>query len=591
MTEEFSSERVAESRLRRARRWPVVLGVLGVVGFLFLFFLGSLELVHYTESTAFCSACHVMKPEVTVYENSPHARTECGTCHIGPGALPVVQAKLANVRYLYVYPLNLFPRPIESPIHSLRPVEYVCEQCHWPEKFYEDRLLVLNKYGADNANSLTQIALMMKTGGGLKIEGRGRGIHWHIENPVWYIAADEKRQSIPWVKAEFGGSTIEYLSTDSTLTPEQIAKAEKRKMDCVDCHNRATHVFRRPADALDDALARGLFPSDLPAIKNQGLTVLERTYATETEAATAIAAVEEFYRKYYPDVYAKREADVRAAVASLQAIFDRTQFPFMSVNWETHPDNIGHKDFPGCFRCHDGKHLSRDNQAIRLECNICHSIPQVADPGKPLPAIQISSAREPESHRRTTWLAEHRYIFDVSCIGCHTITNPGGSDNSSFCANSACHASQWKFAGLDAPKIRQLSAPPKVPSRGTPDPIPHPIGQRTDCTICHGVGKVHPSPENHASFKPDMCTSCHKPALQESSAPLAAPAGATPVAPRAGQPTPAPAPAGIMAIPHDLAGRDNCLMCHNPEGNIKPAPKDHVGRANETCQMCHKPKG
>jgi hypothetical protein len=102
---------------------------------------------------------------------------------------------------------------------------------------------------------------------------------------------------------------------------------------------------------------------------------------------------------------------------------------------------------------------------------------------------------------------------------------------------------------------------------------------------------VHPSPENHASFKPDMCTSCHKPALQESSAPIAAPAGATPVTPRAGQPTPAPAPAGIQAIPHDLAGRDNCLMCHNPEGNIKPAPKDHVGRANETCQMCHKPKG
>ena len=115
-----------------------------------------------------------------------------------------------------------------------------------------------------------------------------------------------------------------------------------------------------------------------------------RAYATEAEAAAAIAGVAETYKTQHPDIYAARQEDVETAVAGLQAIFDKTAFPFMNVNWESHTDNIGHKNFPGCFRCHDGKHLSEDNQAIRLECNICHSIPQVADPGPAAAADSVS---------------------------------------------------------------------------------------------------------------------------------------------------------------------------------------------------------
>lgn len=561
-----------------ANRWRSVLFILIGIIFLFAFFVGSLSAVEFTQSSRFCSTCHVMKPEVTVYRNSPHARTECGICHRGPGALPIVKAEMQNLRYLWVYPLNLYPKPIPSPIHSLRPVEVVCEQCHWPQKFYENRLVTLSRYGQDEANSLTQTALLLKTGGGRQDEGRGRGIHWHIENPVYYIATDEKRQEIPWVQAEFGGVVTEYLAADSNLTPEQIAQAEKRKMDCVDCHNRATHVFRRPAEALDEALANGTIPADLPAIKQQGTAVLERTYASEEEAARAVAAVTDFYRTTYPDVYAQRQADVQKAVAALQELFDQTQFPFMRVTWETHPNNIGHKDSPGCFRCHDGKHLSADNQAIRLECNICHSIPQVADPGKPLPALQITAMKEPESHRSTTWLSEHRVKFDASCTDCHTVDNPGGSDNSSFCSNSACHATEWQYVGLDAPKVRQLITPPEVPSKGVPGPIPHPIGPRTDCAICHGPDAVRPAPESHAGFAPDSCTSCHKPTLEES------PAVAVPATP-----TPEVSAGAAPVIPHDLAGRDDCLPCHDPASTIKPAPQDHVGRTIDACQLCHRP--
>ena len=334
----------------RRKRWPITLALLAGVAFLLLFFIVSTEVLHYTESTAFCSLCHVMKPEVTAYHNSAHARAECGTCHIGPGAVPAIQAKLANVRYLWVYPTNQYERPIPSPIHSLRPVEVVCEQCHWPEKFYADRVVVKNEFAPDEANSLTQVAFNIRTGGGEATQGYGRGIHWHIANPVYYIATDEDRQDIPWVSAEFGGVVTEFLAVDSNLTPEALATYEKRKMDCVDCHNRASHDFRRPAELLDEALAQGVLPS-LPFIKQQGVKVLEQQYATEEEAAGAIAAVETFYQNEQPAVYAEREGDVRAAVKVLQDIFDRTQFPFMNVTWESHQNNIGHKDFPGCFRC------------------------------------------------------------------------------------------------------------------------------------------------------------------------------------------------------------------------------------------------
>lgn len=669
---------------KRRRRWPWVLGGLAAIAGLFVFFIASIELLHYTESTAFCSLCHVMKPEYTAYAHSPHARADCGSCHIGPGALPAVQAKLANVRYLWVYPTNSYERPIPSPITSLRPVEVVCEQCHWPQKFYQDRLVVLPRYATDEANSLTQVALLLKTGGGQETAGLGRGIHWHIANPVYYIATDEKRQNIPWVQAEYNGKVTEYLATDSTLTPADIARAEKRKMDCVDCHNRASHNFRRPSDALDEALASGLIPADLPAIKQQGVTVLEQSYKTEAEAAQTIAAVADYYKNAYPDIYNNRRADVQKAVTELQAIFDRSAFPFMNVTWESHPNNIGHKDFPGCFRCHDGKHLSVDNQAIRLECNVCHGIPEVALPGQPAPTIlAVPATNEPDSHRSTTWLSEHRFQFDATCADCHTLDNPGGSDNSSFCSNSACHATVWRFAGLNAPKVRELAAPPALPVQGGPNPVPHPISATTDCTICHGPDAVRPYPAGHTSFTPDMCTGCHQAALQEGGvAPGAAPAiphklegmgecqnchaeggiepwpanhtafsndictnchkadqpGVVPGAARAvphqidggmvdckmchmeggirpwpathaaftpdlcgnchAMPASAAAPqapqedetAGPAAIPHDVAGREQCQTCHNPDGGPLPAPADHADRSNDSCQACHKPQ-
>ena len=585
LSEETLSPVEATPPKRRRRLWLWILGGIGVVAVMFAFFIASVELLHYTESAAFCSACHVMHPEFTAYENSPHARAECGTCHIGPGAMEAFKAKLANVRYLWVYPTGQYEKPIPSPIHSLRPVEVVCEQCHWPEKVYDDRLVVVSDYAADEENSLTTTSLLMKTGGGTEEAGMGRGIHWHIENPVYYIATDEKRQDIPWVKAEYDGKVTEYMSVSNPLTQEQIDSAEIRKMDCVDCHNRASHNFRRPNDAIDESISAGLIASDLPYIKQTGVEVLETVYETEDAAAAAIAGIPDFYKETYPDVYAERQSDIEQATTELQAIFDRTTFPFMNVTWESHTNNIGHKDFPGCFRCHDGQHLSEDNEAIRLECNICHAIPQVALPGQPAPVIStLPAGNEPESHHSTTWLAEHRYRFDATCTECHTTDDPGGTSNTSFCSNSACHGTEWKFAGLNAPGIRDLVAPPAEPGNGTPNPIPHPIGADTDCKVCHGPDGVHPFPAGHESFDVSMCVQCHTPtSTTGETGDVAQPtseatATSGDVAPAGGPP----------AIPHSLDGRDNCLACH-ATGGLKPYPADHEGRTVDQCQMCHMP--
>ena len=54
----------------------------------------------------------------------------------------------------------------------------------------------------------------------------------------------------------------------------------------------------------------------------------------------------------------------------------RIFFPEMKTDWRTHPNNIGHKDWNGCFRCHDGNHKAADGKKTiaASDCNSCHLI-------------------------------------------------------------------------------------------------------------------------------------------------------------------------------------------------------------------------
>ena len=518
--------------------------------------LGTLNLAFYTESTEFCTSCHVMDPEQTTHLNSPHANVGCGTCHIGPGVSAIVESKIASLRYLWEYPTGNYPRPIPSPIKTLRPAKVVCEQCHWPEQFYSDRLIQISHFAEDEANTRTNIYLAMKTGGGSARQGLGRGIHWHIENAVWYIATDEKRQEIPWVRVDWlDGTSTEYVSKDSTLTADQIAKADKRRMDCVDCHNRATHIFRSPEEAVDQAMAEGRIGSDLPFIKQQGMESLNAAYnAQKKEDGLQIIAdrLTAFYRQ---NAASAPQDKVQQAIAALQGIYNLTHFPAMQVDWQTHPDNIGHKDFPGCFRCHDGKHFSAQGEAIRLECNICHTLPQVSLAGQPVPSIPLARAvPEPESHKKTTWLSEHRVAFDATCAGCHDVGNAGGSDNTSFCSNSACHGAKWTYAGLDAVSIARPTASPMPPT-----PVPTRPATATPTAELPTPTAVPPT----ATAQATVAAPTTEPSPAAEASPTAIPATPTALPPTA-TPIATPAAAAAPSFASDILPifQKKCITCH-----------------------------
>lgn len=597
----------------RADRWRLYLFG-GVIVFAVgnALFAGGVTVWEYTNSPQFCgTVCHQNVPEYTAYQISPHARVACVDCHLGQESfLMAVPRKAREARHIVFAVTQKYETPIY--VKTLRPARFTCERCHYPEKFSTDSLRELRRYARDEKNTETRIYLVMKIGGGSKREGLGKGIHWHIENEVWYIATDPLKQEIPYVRqVDEDGRITEYFDVSAELPPDFVSKNSDKlhRMDCIDCHTRISHLFRSPDRAIDEAIARRLIDRDIPSIKLKGAEVLEASYSSHEEAIAAIQRLEQWYQANYVDWYQdpRNQSKLKAAIAQLQRIYKQTVFPDMGVGWQTHPDNVGHTEFPGCFRCHDGKHVSPQQTTIRLECNICHSIPAVVQEGQPAPAIALEKPAEPESHLDSNWLARHRFEFDQTCAMCHDISNAGGSDNSSFCANSACHATEWKYVGLNAPAIRKLSEPKRATreTAGAPPQVPHPIGPRTDCRLCHGPDKVRPYPESHAAFEPTTCTDCHPAIATELMPPAQGEPTPTPVAvlspmltseavsatvtPITPGPTALPTAGGPPAIPHPLEGRSDCLICHAVDSVIRPAPADHEGRANDLCQACHRP--
>jgi nitrate/TMAO reductase-like tetraheme cytochrome c subunit len=352
----------------------------GSIVLLFLFVFSSYQGYHYTESVAFCGTlCHsVMKPEYTTYQESPHARVACVECHVGPGADWFVRSKLSGVPQIFYTLTDSYPRPIQTPVKNLRPAQETCEQCHWPEAFFggqEERLI---HFLPDESNTRWEINLLIKTGGGSPETSRTEGIHWHmnIGNRLEYIATDEKLQSIRWVRiTTLGtGETREYY-TGKPLSKEEIAKAKIHRMDCIDCHNRPTHIFRSPVYSVNLALAKGDLDATLPYIKREAVKLLAPQYVSDDEARKAIRdGLTSFYGEKYPDLAKTNPKAISDAVVGLQDIFAHNEFPAMKVRWDTHPDNIGHIVSLGCDRCHDGEHRDAEGKAITNRCTACHSI-------------------------------------------------------------------------------------------------------------------------------------------------------------------------------------------------------------------------
>src|SRR6202140_5437064 len=344
-----------------------------------IFSFASYRGVSYMDTANFCGqTCHtVMAPEFSAYQNSPHSHVECVECHIGPGAGWFVRSKLSGLRQVFAVTFHTYSRPIPSPVKYLRPARETCEQCHWPQRFTGDKFLVNTSYKDDEKNTPQTDVLLLKIGG--RTWQGSVGIHGHhlADNArIRYISTDAERMIIPVVDyTDDQGKTTEFVSTDAKTTKEQLDKGEHRVMDCVDCHNRPTHAFDLPENAVDKQMSLGHISPELPYIRKKAVEVLKVSYPARDIAEHRIMEeLNDFYRTNYPQIYQTRRTLVEQSGKEVAAIYLRNIFPDMRVTWGAHPNNLGHNDSPGCFRCHDGSHTSADGQTITNDCSACHQV-------------------------------------------------------------------------------------------------------------------------------------------------------------------------------------------------------------------------
>ncbi|HEX4139893.1 MAG TPA: NapC/NirT family cytochrome c [Candidatus Methylacidiphilales bacterium] len=357
--------------LTRSRdRKLLVVFALCTVAFLLATAFGSYQTFEYTESVEFCgAACHLpMHPEYTTYLQSPHARVGCVECHVGAGAEWYVRSKVNGLHQLYDVVTNQIPKPIPTPVHNMRPARATCEQCHWPERFIGNIDRTFQHYLSDDTNTPFAVRLLLKVGGG-GADGPPRGIHWHVSRgeKVEFIATDAQRQVIPWVRVTDLASGKVTVYKDAGFHDDP-SKYQLRTMDCIDCHSRPAHQFTAPNEAVDQAITVGQLDHAVPKLKHNVVAVLTASYQTTDEALEKIASG---LRADYPN-----QAGIGQIVSTAQQIYRDNFFPEMKTDWRVHPDNIGHKDWPGCFRCHDGNHKTEDGtQTIAASnCNECHII-------------------------------------------------------------------------------------------------------------------------------------------------------------------------------------------------------------------------
>jgi hypothetical protein len=335
--------------------------------------------VEIMDSNAFCGlACHsVMQPEWTAHQRSPHSRVRCVDCHIGPGADWFVKSKLDGAWQMVAVTLNIYPRPIETPLHDLRPARDTCEQCHWPYVFVGDKLKIETTYEEDEANTELRNAILLKVGG---LHGReSSGIHWHVDPNIQIrYRSDASRMNIYDVELTAADGSVKTWLAGET-PPDAM---EWRVMDCVDCHNRPTHIYRPPGQEIDKAMSGGKISTDLPFVKREGVRILEEAeYDSHDAARIGIAEqLHAFYRDNHPEVMAQNAAAVAEAAEVLGDIYSWNVFPHMRVNWDTYPDHSGHppvrsrEDAPGCFRCHNRQHQTAEGERISRSCDLCHTV-------------------------------------------------------------------------------------------------------------------------------------------------------------------------------------------------------------------------
>jgi len=400
------------------QRRMITLFSAGAVLLLFMSAFGSYKAYEFSDSDEFCGEmCHeVMAPEYTAYLSSPHSRVGCVTCHIGSGAAWFVRAKISGAYQVYSVLFKKYSKPIPTPVHNLRPAEGTCEQCHSPEHFFSEIRREFTYYLYDEKNTKSSLSMLLKIGGGSSQYGRAEGIHWHmnISNKIEYIHTDEIRDDIPWVKQTNSDGTVKifkkrnYKGDFSELPQENL-----RTMDCIDCHNRPSHIYHPTDKAVNLSMSLGRIDESLPYIKSLAVNTLEDNYSSKENGLDSIAiTINDFYSDNYHSVAEENGEKISRAIEEVQKIYDRNFFPGMKVSWRGFPNHISHLYDSGCFRCHDGEHFTDDGEMIRRDCNLCHTIiSQQTSDGRNLVSMGGIDFVHPEDLGTD--------VKDLICVECH----------------------------------------------------------------------------------------------------------------------------------------------------------------------------
>jgi hypothetical protein len=501
------------------KRFAVILTVGSLLGILFAFVNYNAYL--FTDSNTFCGKlCHsVMKPEYSAFLNGPHARVHCVECHVGTGVSWFVRSKISGVPQVFATLFHTYSTPIPVPIKHLRPARETCEECHWPQKFYGAQLMQNPYFRYNEKNTPEQVSFLVRTGGGTPNLGENAGIHWHmtISDKVYFKATDLGLQQIVWIKVISGdGSVSVYKDNRVNISEGELNRLPVNFMDCMDCHNRPSHVFLPPETAVDQAMAGGNISPTLPWIKKLALDALVKNYDEKKQDPREEIRqfIEGYYTRHFPDVLKRHKALVDQAVDAIINIYDRNVFPTMKVNWTTYPNNIGHRNWPGCFRCHNDHHVNQTGKVLTSACPVCHTMPQ-RGPLLPLGATTPTST-EPwhpwplkGKHERILCNLCHRagYRPPLDCISCHRI------DTSAPMMSMPCQKCHLREAEVQPmldckschsslKELHKNGGHLKLPC--TPCHMPHSwkVTARETCLTCHEDKKTH--------YAPKFCGECHR---------------------------------------------------------------------------------
>jgi len=458
----------------RIGNWTMVVGTVATItaAVIGVALLGAAGIAgwEYSNSNAFCAAmCHDVHPEeIAAHKQGAHARVNCVECHMGRNStLHLMALKPTHAKELWGMIVG-YERPITS--GTLRPSREACESCHYPAVEHHDSVAVKVQYGTDPQSSESRTKIVLHTGMDAVRSGYTKGIHWHIQNEVRFVSPDPQRRDIPWVEVvKADGTKVTYTDAETKLTAEQIAALPARAMACYDCHNEVGHPFTNPATTVDEAIRTGKIDRKLPDTKARAVALIDKLPEITGEIKAREAKVDALLA----------EASGKAATAAefkpaeqkfntaMREILLAASFREKGFSWKSFPNHTGHADTAGCFRCHDGKHFNDKGEVIRLQCTLCHALPEVTRENAKGSVASLlpekAGEKQPESHQRANFMRTHADDVAPECEACHGTPLKRGKQGGGFCSNPACHGREWPALDLSV-------EPPKKAAGEAPKP-------------------------------------------------------------------------------------------------------------------------